>query len=181
MDDLKMVAKAVGLEADAPVEKVLGAVDALQKAREKWEAEAHDNLSKLEKTDQLLRENTELKADAFIQKAVNEYRIEKAEAEVLKGIYLTGENGEKAVEKLLATRRSGDYFMRKSSLNAKPEPSDPLSELNGRAAEEIAKDVTLQKMDALTAKVEARKRVFAADADLQARYDAVYGARGGKA
>lgn len=145
MEDLKLVAKAVGLSLDAPVEKVLDAIALIQaKAAEAvtWEKEAEDNLSKLVKTDALMKENATLKAENFINKAVGEYRIETAEAEVLKEMFMAGEDGEKAVIKLLATRKKGDYFTRKMSLTGREVPADPETELAVKVADIMANDAS---------------------------------------
>lgn len=166
MEDLKAIARAVDLEPDAPVEKVLDAISELkQKASEtgKWQAEALENLSKMERTEKVMRENVHLRAENFIGKAVAEFKIEKSEADVLTELFESGPSGEEAVRKLIATRKTNDYFVRKQSLNAKQPPSDPLTEIDEKAA-------TLRKADTKLSLSDARAKVMAENPDLAERY-----------
>jgi hypothetical protein len=166
MAELKLVAQALGLPLDSPIEKCVEAIGTLSKkatdGEQGWK-EAEENLKKLERTDRILVENAKLRAEVFVGKAVADFQIDAAEANVLKGMFLRGEDGEKDVAALLATKKKGDYFTRKSSLVGSHVPTDPLAEIEGRAAELMAKDQKLSKSDAQT-------RVLNLDPDLAERY-----------
>jgi hypothetical protein len=168
MEDLKLVARAVGLDLESPIEKVLDAISELQgKAAkaEMWEGEAEENLKKLLATDSLLAENASLKAEQFINQFVVDDRIDKAEVEPLKDLWLSGEAGEAGVRKLLAGKKQRDYFSRKSSLNTKPAPGDPVVEVKAKAAE-------LRKADSNLSEGEALLKAKSSDPELAKRYDA---------
>lgn len=163
MDPLKLVAQALSLELETPLEGILGAIKGLIKKADDgavWEREAHDNLNKMEQTETLLRENAALKADIFMKDAVANFQIDKAEAEVLKEMYLSGEEGQKAVTKLLATRSRRDYFAKKSSLTGKEIPTDPAAELSGRVAEAKAKNPKLTDVEAVNQVYKADPALF---------------------
>jgi len=166
MDELKKIARALGLADDAPVDKILGAVADLKRTAmdaADWEGKAHALLSKSERTERVLQENVKLRAKVFMQKAVADFKIDTAEAEVLEEIYVTGDEGEATVKKLLATRSKRDFLTRMTMLTGREVPSDPLAEIESRAAEFRAKDPKLSKS-------EAHKLVLDKDPDLALRY-----------
>lgn len=159
MDPLKLVAQALGLAIESPVEKILEVIGGLKKQADEgveWEKEAHENLAKMEETQVLVRKNSELQAEIFMKDAVQNYQIDKAEADVLKEMFLQGRDGRAAVEKLLATRKRREYLTRKSALTGQVVPVDPIAERDSRVAEAKVRDPKLTD-------AEATKAVFAAD------------------
>lgn len=166
MDELKRIAKALGLDPESPVETILDAIETVQKKAVYWEGEAKDNLAKMVRTDSLLRESENTRAENIVTKASGKFRITKAEADEYKKIILEHKDGEKIVERLLAARSDNEYMMIKSSLDSKPEPGDPIVEIESRANELVAKS------GGKISKGQAMLQVKKSDPELSARYDA---------
>jgi len=177
MEPLKLVAQALGIPLDSPVEKMVEAIsDLSQEAKDGrvWKDRAEENLSKLEAGQKIEKENAELRADAFLEKAKRSYRITAAEEVPLKKLYLSGPAGEASVKELIAARADQEYLTRVSSLQTIKEPVSALVEIEGRTAELMAKNDKLSKSD-------AQVQILARDPDLAERYrlEVVSGAKGG--
>lgn len=172
--DLKVLVASLGLPADSTEAQVLAHLDGLKKSASDatlWKARAEDNLQQLEKRASLSKENETLKADIFFVKLKAAYKITAAEETALKGMYLSGDQGKKAVEDLIAARADSEYMTRVQSLhNVKEAPNDPAAEVESRARELMAKDASLDLGKAMSAALKA-------DFELQARYDARYSGR----
>lgn len=168
--DLKLLAKSLGLPIDATEVQVLEKIESLKQEASDgltWKARAEDNLTKLEKVTKLGQENEELRADAVLAKAKTTYKITAAEEVALKEMYLSGPTGRAAVEKLLKARADHEYMVRSSALeNVREAPTDPLAEIEGRAAELMSKDSNLSKSS-------AHARVLASDPKLAEEYRAL--------
>jgi len=173
MEQLKLVAQALGIALDSGVEKILEALGDLKKRADGatlWEARAKDNLAKLEGGAEVVKENRELKADAFINAQKAQFKFTAAECSVLKAMYLSGPEGEKAVKDLADARSDQEYLTRITALKGVVEtPVSPLAEVNGRAQELMAKAKSEGRILSLG---EAQGEVLKADGALEARYNA---------
>lgn len=176
MDPLKLIAQALGLPLDSPVEKVMEKITEVKKAAgdcQVWKLRAEDNLSRLEQGQKVLKENAELRADVFMMKATQGFKITAAEAVTLKKMFMSGPEGEATVRELVDARSDQEYLTRMTALQGIKElPTDPRAEVDARANELIAKAVAKgEKLDL----GEAQSQVLKADFDLQTRYNAALG------
>lgn len=176
MDPLKLIAQALGLPLDSPVEKVMEKITEVRKAAgdcQVWKLRAEQNLVKLESGQKVLQENAELRADVFMMKATQSYKVTAAEAVTLKKMFMSGPEGEATVRELVDARADQEYLTRMQSLtNIKEVPTDPKAEVDSRANELIAK--ALAKGETLSLG-DAQSQVLKADFDLNTRYNASLG------
>lgn len=171
LGEVELQGEALGFPAAViPTEaQVVQKVAGLIADRDMWKKRAEENLTKLETSQKVLRENEELRAENFLGKAKAQYKITAAEEVALKKMYMSGDDGRATVEELISARADNEYLTRVASLqNVKEAPVDIEAEVNGRASEEMAKDKAL---GITTTRSAAMARVLS-DPKLKERWEA---------